>query len=368
MGSGPGGEDVAVSCDTGSVGFAALLFLLTTQTPPAPAVESVPPTRLVYLPGRWAASCPGDAEVKEAVASRLGRAPFAEPAERVVVLVLDGEGEVPTRARAELFAADFASLGVRSLESAEGCRELVEASALAISIALAPELALQPPPPAVEPPPVEPPPVEPPSVEAPPPPPPAPASAGDEPVDVEASPPTFQAPSWLPEGAVLLVGGGAAASVGLSPQTVTGFHLGLGARQGDLELRLEQRQILPSFDGTLGVVHGGSAWSILPCAHLPLFSVRGDGDRLGLMTCASATAGNLWSLGAYSGGAFHAGLGGRLAVEWTQHDLSSMRAWLQTELALVRPGFYALNGPPVWEQDSLVNAVIGVTWETSWPP
>lgn len=331
----------------------------TAQT--AQTVETIPPTRLVYLPGRWAASCPGDVEVQEAVASRLGRSPFGEPAERVVVLALDGDSEVPTRARAELFAADFTSLGVRTLESNEGCRELVEASALAISIALAPELALLSPRPPIEPPPIEPPPIEPPPIE------PRPEVAppeGHEPSDEE---PLTRSVSWLPEGAVLLVGGGTAASFGLSPQTVSGLHLGLGARQGDLELRLEQRQILPSFDGGLGVLHGGSVWSLLPCVHVPLFSLRGDGDRFGVMSCASASAGSLWSIGTYTGGAFYTGAGGRVGVEWAQYDLTSLRAWTQVEWSIARPGFYALNGPPAWEQGSPINVVVGVTWETTWP-
>jgi hypothetical protein len=312
--------------------------------------EEIPATRLIYLPGRFAPSCPHEVEVQESIARRIGRSPFAEPAERIVVLALEGEGEVPVRARSELFDAGFESIGARVLESDEGCAELVEAAALAISIALAPESALRAPDPPPPPPPVPPPP---------------PLEEEDI---VEEPTVTLEPPSWLPEGAVLVVGAGGSAAFFFGPQSSTGFHTTIGMRFPELELRLEQRQLLPNIDGNLGILHGGSAYSLLPCAHVPLFPLRGDGDQAGIAACASASVGSVWSLGNYVGGSFYTGLGGRVAAEWTQSDFSAFRAWAGAEWSAVRPTFRAFDGAIFWEQESVVNIAAGVTYEISWPP
>jgi hypothetical protein len=343
------------------------------EEPGAAEGERIPRARLVYVPGRYAAACPGERELQEAVTRRLGRSPFAEPAERIVVLTLDGDAPAreapaaPTRARAELFGAALESLGVRELESREGCAELVEAAALAVSIALAPGLALKaflgPAPDPVPVPVPVPLPEEEPEEE-----PEAPALS--EPlVDDDPAGPAREdlPPSWLPEGAHLVVGLGTSFTVALAPQNVTGVHMTIAARYGVFELRIEQRQHVPGIDTTLGIFHGGSAWSLLPCTHLPLFALRGDGDRLGLMACASASAGNLWALGAIVGGTPHAGVGGRVGVEWTQADFSAFRLWGQTEWSVVRPEFITLTGD-AWRQSSPISGILGVTWEVGWPP
>ena len=169
--------------------------------------DVVPPTRLVYVPPqKIAADCPTKLEVEEGVAERIGRSPFSEPADKIVVLTLDdapSSSPSPSpslKARVELFDPDLKKVGERDLESGAGCSDLVEAAELAISIALAPSLALgeKPPPPPPPPPPDPKPNAAPLAVEA-------------KPIELAEAPPM---PSKLPVGWRLVVGGGFAAIKG----------------------------------------------------------------------------------------------------------------------------------------------------------
>jgi hypothetical protein len=324
-------------------------------------VEIVPPTRLIYLPGRFAASCPDDLGVKEAVMKRLGRSPFDEPAERIVVVALTGSDDdtTATHANVELFTQGFDSLGARDLDSDEGCAELVEAAALAISIALAPNLALapQPPPPPMPIPDEDA--VEDASVEAPA----EPAPTTAEPLPAN---PRWEPPGWLPTGAALLVGGGGHASFFLAPQSALAVHLAVAVRQGPWELRLENRQHIPGWDGDLLVVHGGGGWSLLPCGHAGIFDVASG--TVGVAGCLAASQTNLWAIGGYIGGAFSAGLGGRVGLEWKEPSFAGAQLWLQAEATVVQPTFYAINGPAVWKQTVPFNFGLGVTYDLAWPP
>lgn len=338
--------------------FAVRIAWLTAQAPvsdvPASSTDSIPATRLVYLPGRFAEGCPTEVEVQEGIARRIGRSPFHEPATRIVVLSLDGDGAPargPARAKTELFDMDLASLGARSLESGGGCGDLVETAELAVSIALAPSLALG----EKLPVPVEERVAEPLAVEG-------------RLVDVPAAPKA----SLLPPGVVVLLGASANASLLVGPQDAVGAGLSVAVRADQVELRFERREHLPGFDGSLGVVHGAGAFTVAPCGHLPLFTVLGRDDNAAVTACGTATLGEVWALGfgtgagGYVGGSPFASTGLRLGVEWTQRDFTSLRAWSQVELYVVKPSFFAFNGASPWAQDAPVNVTFGLTYEIPW--
>jgi hypothetical protein len=110
--------------------------------PPAPLVT--PPTRLVYAPGPYAASCPDVGAVKADVTHALGFDPFAEPATRIVLVTVSGHDTHVDAARVALLDDALTPLGERTLVGANSCAELMDAAALAMSIALDPTRALRP--------------------------------------------------------------------------------------------------------------------------------------------------------------------------------------------------------------------------------
>lgn len=340
----------------------ALAFLIALA--PAAPPEELPATRLIYLPGRFVHLCPGEVEVQEGVSRRLGSSPFAEPAERLVVLALEGDGDRPARARMELFDARMESMGARVLDSPDGCDELVQAAELAISIALAPTLALAPEVPAALVRPVDfaapvAPPIEP-RVD------PALADAPPEDAPVAAAP-VEDAPymSWMPAGSYLRVGGGAHASWFIGPAGTVGAQLAVALRSGRFELVLEQKQELPAWHDGLRLLHGSGVNALLACGEL---TIAGDvgAHRIGVVACASASSGSVWTLGDVIGLAPYAGIGGRLAGSWTQPDGSVLRPWAQLEWAILRPaGFYADQGQP-WPDDAPVSVALGLSYEVAW--
>jgi hypothetical protein len=102
-------------------------------------------------------SCPGASALERDVTQRLGRDPFAESAERGIEIVLERDG-TKWRARLYLRVDEANEDQARVLESeAPDCAELGKSVALAVSLALAPEL----PPVEATPPPAEPPPCPP---------------------------------------------------------------------------------------------------------------------------------------------------------------------------------------------------------------
>lgn len=337
-----------------------LLFALVAQVE-VDAATVIPATRLIYLPGRFVHQCPGEVEVQEGVARRLGRTPFAEPPERLVVLALEGEGEAPERARAELFDKDMESLGARVIESAEGCPELVEAAELAISIALAPSLALAAPTPTT--------PTTAPA--APPEPVPIPVPEVEEPVDaagesVAAADEPYM--SWMPRGSKLRFGGGSHASIFFGPQEAVGWQFAVSMELGPWELSLEQRNDFPRWDGELNLLHGGGVNSLLACGEWDWFG-DGAGGAIGVIGCASASTGSVWSFGSVTGVVPYAGLGGRVGASWRAWDADVLRVWTSMEWSAVRPSFAAYgNGQTgLWEQEAPVHVALGFTYEVAWP-
>ncbi|MBI1948638.1 MAG: hypothetical protein HYS27_23325 [Deltaproteobacteria bacterium] len=325
------------------------------QTPPA----EVPPARLAYRPGPWAEACPSVDALTSGIVARLGLDPFAEPAERVLLVTVEGDAGAagpgaPRRARIELFDAELSPLGERVIESEEGCGELIEAAALAASIALAPERALAPPPPPIGAPP-------PPPIEAPPPPPevPPPEVPPPEPPPQQSPPPA----GWpfLPEGAVLLSGVSSSWSFFVGPGAALGPTASASARDGLLELRSELAG-RAGFEGDIGTVHGALVASVLPCLHLPLVELRGD-DPIGVQACAIGSAGLVWAAGGMFGASPSIGAGGQLGLEWVQRDLAAFRVWARVEAALFRPIYVDLTGGPLIDRAAPANAAIGVTFE-----
>jgi hypothetical protein len=340
----------------------ALALILSAQVAsPAlasPADEELPATRLIYLPGRFQYQCPGEVEVQEGITRRLGRTPFAEPPTRIVVLALEGETEAPERARSELFDDKMESLGARVIESSDGCSELVEAAELAISIALAPSLALAVAPP--EPAPIEPRPVaeplvvETPVVEA-------PVVEGEAPAEPEPY------MSWMPAGSRLRFGGGSHAHFLFGPQEAVGWQLTVAMEVGPWEVGLEQRNDFPRWDDSLDVLHGGGVNTLLACGQWDWFG-DGDGGSIGVLGCASGSSGSVWSLGDVTGVVPYAGVGGRVAASWTAWDHDVLRVWTQVEWSVVRPSFAAFSSQAgLWEQTSPVSVTLGLTYEVSWP-
>lgn len=325
---------------------------------PASAGEEVPATRLIYLPGRFQHQCPGEVEVQEGITRRLGRTPFAEPPERIIVVALEGEGEGPERARSELFDRNMESLGARVLESTEGCAELVEAAELAISIALAPSLALAVAPP--EPAPIEPRPVAAPLVVE--------APVVDAP-DVAAAPVEEEQPymSWMPQGSHLRFGGGSHAHLLFGPQDAVGWQLTVAMAVGPWELALEQRNDFPRWDGTLNVLHGGGVNTLMACGDWDWFGDSAGGS-IGMVGCATGSSGSVWALGDVIGVVPYAGIGGRVAASWTAWDHDVLRVWTQVEWSIVRPSFAAFSSQTgLWEQESPVSVTLGFTYEVAWP-
>lgn len=346
-----------------AVTLAALSLALLFPAGAARAQETAPPaalpsTRLVLRAGELAPLCPGLEELKRSVASRLGADPFTEPAERVLVVGVEGgpgaDGTARLlRARIELFDAELNPLGERIIESDEGCAELLQAAALAASIALAPERVLAPP---VEPPPPEPPPVETPVEE------PAPV---EPPVETPPEAPTDPAPPprwpFLPPNAVLLGGLGTSWAFFLGPGPSVGPALSAAARDGLWELRAEVRGRV-GYEDDIHSAHGALTATVLPCLHLPLLEVLGD-DPLGVQACASGTAGAVWAAGGWFGVSPYVGAGGQAGLEWVQPSRAAFRLWTQVELALFRPIYVDLTGGALLDQAAPANAAIGVTWE-----
>lgn len=121
------------------VTFAATTFWAA----PSGLAQSPEPARLVYL-SPAAEGCPSEAQLVDAVAARLGYDPFKAEARRTVrTAVLGPPGWA---ARIELYDARGLPIGLKELDRAETCAQLLEPMALAIALALDP-LQLGPPPP-----------------------------------------------------------------------------------------------------------------------------------------------------------------------------------------------------------------------------
>ena len=113
----------------GGVAFLAASLFATTGL-------ASPSARLVYSRTADAASCPGEAALRSAVAARFGYDPFFSWAKQtIVVQILRQRGHYV--ARLQLLDDQGVAHGSRELTSEQaGCSEIFEASALAVGIAL----------------------------------------------------------------------------------------------------------------------------------------------------------------------------------------------------------------------------------------
>jgi hypothetical protein len=245
------------------------------------SANASPSAHLVYVRDSTAAACPDEASLRQAVKQRVGYDPFFPWAKTTIVVQVAGEGESFV-ARVQLVDDSGLSRGARELRSgANGCPGLVDATALAISIALDMN-----PPAADEPKPV---PVAAPSSGSAPPPAPSsvPAPADSVPLDRDKAPSDATTPIRADVGLDVLE------AIGVGPNVVPGFDLWVAMRRGVGSLGLEVRGDGP---GTIAFAGGGQADVLLfaatlaPCAHAGPFFACALGS-LGWLHASGANVG-----------------------------------------------------------------------------
>lgn len=209
-----------------AIAFAASLAFV------ARSAQASPSAKLVYVRGAGADACPGEAELRKAVATRIGYDPFFPAAQKTVIAQVTRTA-AGYHGKVQIVGDDGKVRGERDLASkGDDCGEIVSTIALAVSIALddldeaAPAAAPPPAPP--EPAVAAPPPSRPAAIEPPAPPPPK-------------APPRRQVELGASVGPVVSTGTAPAASVGASLAATLGY--------GILGLRLDLRGELPSSGG-----------------------------------------------------------------------------------------------------------------------
>lgn len=318
----------------------ALLRLLgvaiaCVATTAARDAHATPTSRLVYVRGPGAESCPDEPAMRTAVAARLGYDPFRVVAQTTLTTQLSRENGV-FRGLVKLVDDSGMERGARTLESrAEDCSELTQALALSMSIAIDPLSVLAPPKP--------PEPAEPVEPEPPPHAPPAtlPAAAArpmpagyerrrgerGERVDAPPVPKTSEGPRFG------LAGSGHAA-VGLGPAPAFGLSLSFELAWAKASLGLGARLDFPASKpseqgGRVRATFVGA--ELVPCLRVPFTSEAprepGEAARAGLAGRGVAVAGcGLVLLGGVSAesldvtaprasGTFFAGAGLRLGLD-----------------------------------------------------
>ncbi len=289
----------------------------------------VEPFRL-EVDGEMPDGCPAAEALRGQIEKRLGAGVLAEDAARRVRADLRRSGDALT-GTVTLVAPDGRPAGARTLRAAPGeCGELVQAMALAISIAADPLQALAPPePPAV---PVDPPPPEPPplALAAPPeaPPPPEPPPLALAPPLGPAVPPAAAPPETLD----LYLALGGAVSIGTAPALAPGLTLEIGTRGDWWSVAAEARGDLPSGAQVAGGEVRASllAGTLAPCVHAGPWAA-----------CALATAGVLRGEGVDLADArrvdapYLAG-GVRGAAEWPLTEALGLRFWADARAPLTR--------------------------------
>ena len=222
-----------------------------------------PTSRLVYVRGSGAESCPDEPEMRRAVATRLGYDPFRPLASTTLTAEVRRENGV-FRGRVRLVDDAGVERGARDLESrAADCRDLTTAMALSMSIAIDPLSLMRPTPPAAE---VVDPPVSPVPVPVPVPVPDLPNPGTDD---------GRQAPPPPPPGDPLRLSFAVATHLafGIAPAPSLGVRLSAEISTKRLSLGLEGRLDLPASAET---AEGGrsrtslSGATLVPCVRVPL--------------------------------------------------------------------------------------------------
>ncbi|HSO36473.1 MAG TPA: hypothetical protein VLT33_28300, partial [Labilithrix sp.] len=121
----------------GSLAGRALAFACAAALATAARTALASPSaKLVYVRGSGAEACPGEAELRKAVAARIGYDPFFPAAQKTVIAQVT-RSPSGYRGKVQIVGDDGNVRGERELASkGDDCAELVSTMALAVSIAL----------------------------------------------------------------------------------------------------------------------------------------------------------------------------------------------------------------------------------------
>jgi hypothetical protein len=220
-------------------GRPALLFALFTAMGGtgrlALAEPNLPSARLVYVREAETDDCPDEQEMKGAVASRLGYDPFqATSASNIEVHVARSDGHLV--GRISLSDAAGKRVGERNLTSPNNCRELADAMALAISIAIDPLSMMRP-----------------------------------QRAPVVSSPPSAErsVPSPPPIPLQIDLAAGAVGSVGVAPNLAWGGIFYVAVRRDEVSVGIEGRADVTQVSTVPGGTISTSLYdgSLVPCFH-----------------------------------------------------------------------------------------------------
>jgi hypothetical protein len=308
-----------------ALGTVVLLISITMRATASPSA------RLIYIRDVTAASCPDEADLRQAAKQRIGYDPFFVWAKTTVVVEVAREGKTFV-AHVRLTDEDGMSRGSRELRyDGAGCAGLIDAAALAISIALDVSVpSAEPPAPATTSAPV----VEPPG----------PSELSPATVPKSASPPEFTDSSARIGPIHGLMGIDALLAIDAAPSTTVGMDVWASARKGIGSLGLELRADLPAT--TVGA-EGGRATATLfaatatPCAHTGAF-----------VGCVLGSIGWLEASGAgvrvpRSGSAFFPAVGPRVGLEFPLGKSLALNLRADLLVNFLRPTV-ALDQAPVW--------------------
>ena len=314
-----------------TVPFAAILLGAAIPT----AARATASARLVYSRSSGADSCASETALRAAVAERVGYDPFFPGAKPVVVASMGRAGEAGFVARIRMIDEHGIEYGTREYRAEDDCSELLDATALAIAIAIDPKsLGPRPSKAAAI------------ATDEPPQPPP-PAARGEAEEGVAAPPPAPTGPA-----ATFLGLAGGAGSAGLAAAPAVGGEVGAAVRWRNVSLELDGRIDVPASTRAQG---GGqvSTWlavvTFAPCGHAGLF-----------FACALAQAGAMRATGEAPGGASEGvpwwGAGGRFGVTTPLSDGIAFRLRTDLVVDLAPPGL-ALNGTRVWKAPPIAESL-----------
>ncbi len=305
-----------------------------------------PSAHLVYTRTKEAAACPDEQTLRKAVAARFGYDPFfAWAKQTVVVLVSRDHGAYA--GRVQIVDEEGIARGTRDITSSdEGCSELFDTVALAISIALDATMNLpKKSPPAPESQPTAPDPT--------------PALPELEPTVREAAPMASAKASAPAPPSRWTVGGDVAASAGLGPSAGPRVAAFASVRPSSrlpasVAVELSADWSLPASVAAAGTVTSELyAASFAPCLHY-------GAGRL----CALGEVGWLQAYGSgvnspSSDGTLFAAMGGRAGAEWPFSDRVFIRFHGDLLYDLERPRFASSTGTVLWDTAVARKPVVG---------
>ena len=332
--------------------FGATLIALGLATE---RLLAAPSARLTYVESTGVSGCPPESELRAAIVARLGDDPFGPAAMRTIRVEVVAKG------------ADLIGLitlvddrgipeGLRRIEGGAGhCAELSAAIALAVSLAINPDLVVSE--------------SDAGSLPA------APAEQEKGPRRVAAEQPakpipppsdeTAPEPTRPQERTTLAApwrfgfGAGVAGSVGAAPEPALGAIAFARARRQRLSLALEGRFDAPFAHDVGGASVHSTLWAglLVPCLHFD--AVKG----CGLLLAGDVRAGSRGvTQGRVDTGLFLAS-GLRVGGDWP--IVAGLAFFLHLDgLVAVKPVRIVLNGVPVWTAPPLSAALaIGAIWE-----